>query len=47
MCLLKIEGMTCGYCVASINNALKSLDGVQVEHASMFGAFLSPSWRAP
>ncbi len=28
---LKITGMSCGHCVASVTNALKALDGVQVE----------------
>ena len=28
---LKIEGMSCGHCVASVTNTLKALDGVQVE----------------
>ena len=35
---MKIEGMTCGHCVASINNALKSLDGVQVEQVKVGSA---------
>jgi copper chaperone len=35
---VKIEGMTCGHCVASINNALKSLDGVQVEQVKVGSA---------
>ena len=28
---MKIEGMTCGHCVASINRALETVDGVEVE----------------
>ena len=35
---MKIEGMTCGHCVASINSALKSLDGVQVEQVKVGSA---------
>jgi copper chaperone len=35
---MKIEGMTSGHCVASINNALKSLDGVQVEQVKVGSA---------
>ena len=28
---LKIEGMTCGHCVASVKQTLQGLDGVMVE----------------
>ena len=35
---MKIEGMTCGHCVASIDNALKSLDGVEVEQVRVGSA---------
>lgn len=28
---LSISGMTCGHCVAAVSNALKSVEGVQVE----------------
>ena len=28
---LKIEGMTCGHCVASVKQTLQELDGVTVE----------------
>jgi copper chaperone len=35
---MKIEGMTCGHCVASINNALKSIDGVQVDNVRVGSA---------
>ena len=38
---MKIEGMTCGHCVASVNNALKSLDGVQVEQIKVGSAAVS------
>ena len=38
---MKIEGMTCGHCVASVNNALKSLDGVQVEQVKVGSASIA------
>lgn len=32
---LKIEGMSCGHCVASVASALKSIDGVSVENVTV------------
>lgn len=32
---LKIEGMTCGHCVASVKQALLELDGVKVENVAV------------
>ena len=32
---LKIDGMTCGHCVASVRKALQSLDGVEVEQVAI------------
>ena len=32
---LKIDGMSCGHCVASVKNTLSALDGVQVEQVSV------------
>jgi copper chaperone CopZ len=31
---LKIDGMSCGHCVASVKKALEHLDGVRVENVS-------------
>jgi copper chaperone len=38
---LKIDGMTCGNCVAHVTKALKELDGVAVEQVSIGSAMLS------
>ena len=32
---LKIEGMSCGHCVASVKQALLDLDGVKVESVAV------------
>ena len=32
---LKIEGMTCGHCVASVKEALLDLEGVKVESVAV------------
>jgi copper chaperone len=32
---MKIDGMSCGHCVSSVEKALKSLDGVGVEKVSI------------
>jgi copper chaperone len=32
---MKIEGMTCGHCVASVNRALKSVASVEVEQVKV------------
>jgi copper chaperone len=35
---LKIDGMSCGHCVASVKRALASLDGVTVENVAVGSA---------
>lgn len=35
---LKIDGMSCGHCVASVQKALERLDGVTVEHVAVGAA---------
>lgn len=35
---LKIDGMSCGHCVASVKKALEGLDGVSVEQVSIGSA---------
>ena len=35
---LKIEGMTCGHCVASVRQTLQELDGVTVESVAVGSA---------
>ena len=35
---MKIDGMTCGNCVAHVTKALKSLDGVTLEQVSIGSA---------
>ena len=35
---MKIDGMTCGHCVARVTKALKGLDGVKVEQLSVGSA---------
>ena len=32
---LSIDGMTCGHCVRSVDQALKALDGVDVEQVAI------------
>ena len=32
---LKIDGMSCGHCVASVKKALEGLDGVKVEQVAI------------
>lgn len=36
-----IGGMTCGHCVSAVSGALKSLEGVDVEHVTLGKATLS------
>ena len=38
---LKIEGMSCGHCVKAIDQALKSLAGVQVEQVNVGSAVVA------
>ena len=38
---MKIDGMTCGNCVAHVTKALKSLDGVTLEQVSIGTATVS------
>jgi copper chaperone CopZ len=38
---LKIDGMTCGHCVAWVGKALKKLDGVNVESVAVGSATVS------
>ena len=38
---LKIEGMTCGHCVSSVDRALKSLPGVRVEQVEVGSAVVA------
>jgi copper chaperone CopZ len=35
---LKIDGMTCGHCVARVDKALAKLDGVHVRHVGLGSA---------
>jgi copper chaperone len=35
---LKIDGMSCGHCVASVKKALAGLDGVTVENVALGSA---------
>jgi copper chaperone len=45
---LKIDGMSCGHCVMSVQKALRALDGVQVEQVQVGSAQLrfDPSTRS-
>ena len=38
---LKIEGMSCGHCVASVKSALSALEGVDVEQVAIGQAVIS------
>ncbi len=38
---LKIEGMSCGHCVANVTTALKAVDGVRVETVGIGSASLA------
>lgn len=38
---LKIDGMTCGHCVAQVTKALKEVDGVRVEQVKVGTATVS------
>lgn len=38
---LKIDGMTCGHCVAQVTKALKEVDGVNVEQVKVGTATVS------
>lgn len=38
---LKIDGMTCGHCVAQVTKALKEVDGVDVEQVKVGTATVS------
>ena len=38
---MKIDGMSCGHCVASVDKALKNLDGVKVESVGIGTATVS------
>lgn len=38
---LKIDGMTCGHCVAQVTKALKEVDGVDVEQVTIGTATVS------
>ncbi len=44
---LKIDGMSCGHCVMSVQKALRALDGVQVDQVQIGSAQLhfDPSTR--
>ena len=35
---MKIDGMTCGHCVSQVSNALKGVEGVQVEQVKVGAA---------
>ena len=35
---MKIDGMTCGHCVAQVTKALKGLEGVEVEQVKVGSA---------
>jgi copper chaperone len=45
---LKIDGMSCGHCVMSVQKALRALDGVQVDQVQIGSAQLhfDPATRA-
>ncbi len=38
---MKIDGMTCGHCVSSVDKALKKIDGVTVEKVAVGSATVS------
>jgi len=38
---MKIDGMSCGHCVSSVDKALKKLDGVKVESVGIGTATVS------
>ena len=38
---MKIEGMSCGHCVASVKNALNALEGVDVEQVAIGQAVIN------
>jgi copper chaperone len=38
---MKIEGMSCGHCVGAVARALKSVEGVDVEHVAIGSATLA------
>lgn len=38
---LKIEGMSCGHCVAAVDRALKGMTGVQVEQVQVGSAVVA------
>ncbi len=38
---LKVSGMSCGHCVASVTSALKKLEGVKVEAITVGSASVS------
>ena len=38
---IDIQGMSCGHCVRSVDQALKALDGVQVEQVAIGHATVS------
>ena len=38
---LEVQGMSCGHCVRSVDEALKSVEGVQVEQVTIGSAIVS------
>ena len=46
---MKIDGMTCGNCVAHVTKALKALDGVSLERVSIGAATVAfdPDMTSP
>jgi copper chaperone len=38
---MKIDGMSCGHCVSSVDKALKKIDGVKVESVGIGNATVS------
>lgn len=32
---LKVDGMSCGHCVAAVTRALEAMDGVRIEHVEI------------
>jgi copper chaperone len=38
---MKIDGMSCGHCVSSVDKALKKIDGVKVENVGIGTATVS------
>jgi len=38
---MKIDGMSCGHCVSSVDKALKKIDGVKVESVGIGKATVS------